>query len=90
MVVSTSLHYRIVARSYGVARISMNNPKITHWSRSNDRSYPFGVDPESLASEFASLTSKSIQPEPQQELDIQSIDEYVAELGKCSLMLGPA
>lgn len=82
MVVSTSLHYRIVARSYGVARISMNNPKITHWSRSNDRSYPFGVDPESLASEFASLTSKSIQPEPQQELDIQSIDEYVAELGE--------
>jgi hypothetical protein len=82
MVISTSLHYRIVARSYGVPRISMNNPKITHWSRSNDRTYPFGVDPESLASEFASLTSQSIQPEPQQELDTQSIDEYVAELGK--------
>ncbi|MEY4806996.1 MAG: hypothetical protein RLZZ206_1385 [Cyanobacteriota bacterium] len=82
MVGSTSLHYRIVARSYGVPRISMNNPKITHWSRSNDRTYPFGVDPESLASEITSLIGKSFQPDPQQELDTQSIDEYIAELGK--------
>jgi hypothetical protein len=85
MVVSTSLHYRIVARSYGVPRMSMNNPKITHWSRSNDCTYPFGVEPESLASEFTSLINKSIPPEPQQELDIQSIDAYTVELGEILL-----
>lgn len=48
-VVSTSLHYRIVARSYGVPRLTMNLHKVNCWSDSNDASYPFGLEAGELA-----------------------------------------
>lgn len=48
-VISTSLHYRIVARAYGVPRLTMNVHKVNGWSDSNDAIYPFGVEPGQLA-----------------------------------------
>lgn len=82
MVASTSLHYRIVARSYGIPRISMNNSKVSHWSRSNDYAYPYGVEPGSLAAEFTSLTNKNDSIESAQETDIQTIDTHITEISR--------
>jgi hypothetical protein len=86
MVASTSLHYRIVAKSYGVPRISIDNPKVSHWSQSNDHACPYGVEPGSLAAAFTSLTRESSLLKSEQEMDIQSdikmIDEYITEIGK--------
>ncbi len=50
LVISTSLHYRIVARSYGVPRISLNAHKVNCWAHANDRLHPFGSEVATLAS----------------------------------------
>jgi hypothetical protein len=42
-VISTSLHYRIVAASYNVPRISLQKNKVTSWAKYNDPHYPYAV-----------------------------------------------
>jgi|GEM_PF-2292745 hypothetical protein len=80
IVVSTSLHYRIVARSYGIPRLTMDVPKVNHWARSNDDAYPLAVAPESLASEVLSLAGDGAPVLISSEQDALAIDAHVAEL----------
>jgi hypothetical protein len=80
-VVSTSLHYRIVARSYGVPRLTMNGHKVNCWSESNDGAYPFGVEPEGLAFAVNALIP-SIHPirpvdDRAQMKDLSIIDSHI-------------
>lgn len=80
-VVSTSLHYRIVARSYGVPRLTMNVHKVNCWSESNDGGYPFGVEPDGLAFAVNSLIA-SVHPvrmvdDRAQMKDLSIIDSHI-------------
>lgn len=54
-VISTSLHYRIVARSYGVPRISLNLHKLNCWASCNDFHFPYAVESDQLAEAFRRL-----------------------------------
>jgi hypothetical protein len=82
IVVSTSLHYRIVAKSYGIPRISMDNPKVSCWSETNDAAYPHGVKPEVLATELFFHLRGIVPARQEQELDIQELDQQVLELSE--------
>ena len=42
--VSTSLHVRIVSASYGVARVSIENEKVSRYVREWDDAYPYNVE----------------------------------------------
>ncbi len=77
-IVSTSLHYRIVARSYGVPRITMNVHKVNCWAESNDGNFPYGVEPDTLATVINSLID-SIRPvdESAQAKDLRLIDDRI-------------
>ncbi len=48
-VVSTSLHYRILALSHGVPRVSLTNTKTACWAASCDPDYPSDCPAEHLA-----------------------------------------
>jgi hypothetical protein len=81
VVVSTSLHYRIVARSYGVPRLTMNVHKVNCWSESNDGDYPFGVEPDQLSVAMNALIhpTDSIRcvDESAQAKDLATIDTHI-------------
>jgi len=52
-VVSTSLHYRIVALTHGVPRVSLANDKVAGWARDWDPGYPFTCPAEDVADNIA-------------------------------------
>lgn len=77
-VVSTSLHYRIVARSYGVPRLTMNLHKVNCWSDSNDASHPFGLEAGELAMAVnAVMASERGAEDSGQTKDLAIIDNHV-------------
>lgn len=77
-VISTSLHYRIVARSYGVPRLTMNVHKVNCWSDSNDASYPFGIEPDQLPASLNSMMPLARPVEDSgQTKDLAIIDHHL-------------
>jgi hypothetical protein len=48
-VVSTSLHYRIIALTHGVPRVSLDNAKTANWAGSCDPEFPAGCAAEHVA-----------------------------------------
>lgn len=62
LVVSTSLHVRIVASAYNVRRISLKNKKVTNYVENWDKEFPYDIAIDSLveASELAMATDLEI------------------------------
>lgn len=60
-VISTRLHCRIVARSYGVPPASMNVHKVNCWSKSNDDIYPHGLNAKELSDAVLTLASNATE-----------------------------
>ncbi|MBW4532032.1 MAG: polysaccharide pyruvyl transferase family protein [Aphanothece saxicola GSE-SYN-MK-01-06B] len=90
VVASTSLHYRIIARSYGVPRLSMQSHKVDCWAKSNDDIYPFGLIPKKLASTIESLIDmRSHKEEVGQERDIATIEESLETISDIIHSLQP-
>lgn len=82
-VISTSLHYRIVARSYGVPRASMNVHKVNCWSKSNDDIYPYGLNAEELSNAVLTLASNATEgAERRLEDDLMMIDALIETIAK--------
>lgn len=52
-VVSTSLHYRIVALTHGVPRVSLENGKVAGWASDWDPGYPYACPAEGMAANIA-------------------------------------
>ncbi len=78
VVASTSLHYRIVAKSYGVKRLTMNLDKVNCWSQCNDDAHPYGIGPRQLASTVIALAQRNkLGPEAAQEHDLESIEAHI-------------
>lgn len=78
VVASTSLHYRIVAKSYGVNRLTMNADKVNCWSQCNDGAHPYGIEPQKLASTVIALAQSSkLGPEAAQEHDLENIEAHI-------------
>ncbi len=81
LVISTSLHYRIVARAYGVPRISFNTHKVNCWANANDKLYPFGIESETLASTVSHLlTNPNPTDSSSQEKDADMIENYLERI----------
>ena len=77
-VISTSLHYRIVARSYGVPRLTMNMHKVNCWSESNDALYPFGMEPGQLPASLHTIMRMERPVEDSgQTKDLAIIDRHL-------------
>lgn len=82
-VISTSLHYRIVARSYGVPRASMNMHKVNCWSKSNDDIYPYGLNADELSEVVHKLVSKNNKvDESRQDDDLKLIEHHIETITK--------
>ncbi len=58
-VVSTSLHYRIMALTHGVPRVSLENAKVSTWARDCDDGSPHGVEPAALPAAIARAVAVS-------------------------------
>ncbi|MCT0208463.1 polysaccharide pyruvyl transferase family protein [Synechococcus sp. CS-1332] len=77
-VVSTSLHYRIVARSYGVPRLTMNVHKVNCWSDSNDATHPYGIEAGELAMAINAVMQLGSGAEDSgQTKDLAIIDNHI-------------
>jgi hypothetical protein len=86
-VVSTSLHYRIIALTHAVPRVSLLNPKTRNWSRSCDPAFPADCPAESVIDAVASAVAVPVTRTREFALDtrraalatVQEMVEIVAE-----------
>ena len=63
VVIGTSLHVRVVAASYGVARVSLERRKVTAYAAAWDDAMPAGVELRSLDSAVAAALAAAERPE---------------------------
>ena len=61
--IGTSLHVRIVAAAYGVARVSLAKPKPTRYARQWDPGMPYGVGVEDLDAAVEAALRQAGRPE---------------------------
>jgi hypothetical protein len=63
VVIGTSLHVRVVAAAYGVARVSLAKNKPTRYARTWDRDMPYGVTADRLDGAVAAALAEAERPE---------------------------
>jgi hypothetical protein len=88
LVIGTSLHIRIVAMSYGVDRISLENTKVSNYASYWDGDYPHGITLESLTEQIIKVdTIKKMKKITTNNVDLSHrVQEY---LNKVITLGGP-